>query len=139
MRGKIKSWLTEKGFGFIKSDFGDADVFVHFSELRDVTDTHLPVGTEVDFEEVTTSDGRLQAKDVRVIAFPEDVPQEDRPPHAAASPPANERQEPGVSPREDAMGFLQGVVKDSTHDLDLRLRAASIILANTGQGRTIPS
>jgi CspA family cold shock protein len=33
--GKIKMWNEEKGFGFIKPDGGDADVFFHVTALRE--------------------------------------------------------------------------------------------------------
>ncbi|MBE4142050.1 cold shock domain-containing protein, partial [Vibrio parahaemolyticus] len=31
MKGKILRWVDERGFGFIKSDELDGDVFVHIS------------------------------------------------------------------------------------------------------------
>jgi len=33
-RGVLKSWRRDKGYGFIKVDGQDKDVFVHISELR---------------------------------------------------------------------------------------------------------
>lgn len=32
MRGTVKNWLPDKGYGFIKGDDG-ADYFVHWSEI----------------------------------------------------------------------------------------------------------
>jgi hypothetical protein len=33
--GVVKKWLSQKSFGFIKSDFGGADIFFHISALQD--------------------------------------------------------------------------------------------------------
>ena len=32
--GTVKWFNTEKGFGFIKPNLGDTDVFVHFSQVK---------------------------------------------------------------------------------------------------------
>jgi CspA family cold shock protein len=50
MIGKIATWNLERGFGFIKCDDGGADVFVHCSDLSDLSRDHLPVGTRVSFD-----------------------------------------------------------------------------------------
>jgi len=64
MKGKIKWFNKEKGFGFIVDDKGN-DLFVHHSEL--------PVGfpepemeQEVEFKKVKTEKG-LQARNIKIL------------------------------------------------------------------------
>jgi CspA family cold shock protein len=49
MIGKIATWNSERGFGFVEHD-GGADIFVHCSDLSDRSRDHLPVGTRVSFD-----------------------------------------------------------------------------------------
>lgn len=36
LRGQLKSWDDQKGFGFIRSEQGNGDVFAHISAMRGV-------------------------------------------------------------------------------------------------------
>ena len=47
-KGKIKMYNDDKGFGFIKPDAGDSDIFFHVSALRE--DDEIEVGKVVTFE-----------------------------------------------------------------------------------------
>ena len=49
MRGTVKFFNTEKGFGFISREGGD-DVFVHFSNIVGDGYKSLDEGQQVDFE-----------------------------------------------------------------------------------------
>ena len=49
MRGTVKFFNSEKGFGFISREGGD-DVFVHFSNIVGDGYKSLEEGQEVDFE-----------------------------------------------------------------------------------------
>ncbi len=48
MKGKVSRWLLGRGYGFIKPDEGENDVFVHHSELKGAVD--LEEGQRVEFE-----------------------------------------------------------------------------------------
>ncbi|MDO8886569.1 cold shock domain-containing protein [Candidatus Oleimmundimicrobium sp.] len=65
VKGKVKWFNAEKGYGFIEQEDGE-DVFVHFSAIQDEGFKTLQEGQEVEFE-VTTGDKGLQAENVRGI------------------------------------------------------------------------
>ncbi len=58
--GYIKSWRRDRGFGFIKVDDRDSDVFVHISELRDLGRPPR-VGDEINFDIETQENGKVRA------------------------------------------------------------------------------
>ena len=60
--GKIKSFNTRKGYGFIQSKLTTRDVFVHASELKD----EVSKGDRVQFV-LRFSEKGLHACDVRLI------------------------------------------------------------------------
>ncbi|MDR3348219.1 MAG: cold-shock protein [Acidaminococcales bacterium] len=64
MRGKVKWFSSEKGYGFIQRDDG-GDVFVHFSAIRSEGFKTLTDGQEVEFE-VVDGDRGPQAANVFV-------------------------------------------------------------------------
>lgn len=64
-RGTVK-WFDElKGFGFITSDIGNKDIFVHQSDLV-VLGQVLEKGDRVEYEIIHTAKG-LEAKNVRLV------------------------------------------------------------------------
>ena len=65
MRGKVKWFNSEKGFGFITNDEGK-DIFVHYSAIKADGFKTLEDGQTVEYEEVQTDRGP-QAKDVVVL------------------------------------------------------------------------
>lgn len=62
MRGKVKWFNNEKGFGFINDDKGQ-DIFVHYSAILIDGYKTLAQNQEVEFDLVVTEKG-LQAKNV---------------------------------------------------------------------------
>jgi cold shock protein len=65
-QGKIKMWKEDKGFGFIKPDDGDADVFFHVTALRE--EDEITVGKAVTFEiGVDPKTGKSKAVSVDLV------------------------------------------------------------------------
>jgi CspA family cold shock protein len=56
----------DRGFGFIKTEEQEEDLFFHRNELQDVQFADLGEGQEVEFEMSRGNDGRQQAVKVRV-------------------------------------------------------------------------
>ena len=63
--GTVKWFNAEKGFGFITSDDGSGDVFVHFSAIQGDGFKTLEEGKKVEFE-VTQGAKGAQAENVRI-------------------------------------------------------------------------
>ena len=62
MKGKVKWFNAEKGFGFISGEDGK-DIFVHYSQILADGYKSLDEGQEVTFE-IVDSDKGLQARNV---------------------------------------------------------------------------
>ena len=57
MEGTIKT-LTDRGFGFIKVEGEDKDLFFHRNELKGVTFEELKEGDKVSFEKADSPKGQ---------------------------------------------------------------------------------
>lgn len=66
MRGKVKWFDDQKGYGFIEKDDGSGDVFVHFSAIKSEGYKSLAEGDSVEFE-VTESDKGPKASNVMKV------------------------------------------------------------------------
>ncbi len=83
-KGTIGRLITERGFGFIKTEQGQ-DIFFHRSELQGVDYNSLVEGQEVEYEVGQDRNGRSQAKGVTLAAYqtqpeePEEVAAEEEP------------------------------------------------------------
>jgi CspA family cold shock protein len=66
MRGTVKWFNGEKGYGFISRDDGAGDVFVHYSAIEGTGYRNLEEGQAVEFE-VTQGQKGPQAQNVQVI------------------------------------------------------------------------
>ena len=65
--GVIKHWVADRGFGFIRPDDGQEEIFVHFRELQPPAES-LPRGTRVEFEvRPNPRNGKTEAHSVRVL------------------------------------------------------------------------
>ncbi|UMZ74951.1 cold shock domain-containing protein [Natranaerofaba carboxydovora] len=64
MKGKVKWFSPEKGYGFIEREDGD-DVFVHFSAIQEDGFKTLEEGQEVEFEIVEGEKGPQAANVVK--------------------------------------------------------------------------
>lgn len=65
MKGKVKWFNAEKGFGFIERE-GGSDVFVHYSAIQSDGFKTLDEGQEVEFEEVEGARGPQAANVVKL-------------------------------------------------------------------------
>ena len=65
MKGTVKWFNAEKGFGFITTEEGN-DVFAHFSQIQKDGFKTLEEGQEVEFNVVEGQKG-LQAEEITVI------------------------------------------------------------------------
>jgi CspA family cold shock protein len=64
--GTVKTWHDDRGFGFIKSDDGGPDLFIHAKNVDGASE--LKPGWRVEFESEFDRDrGKYRATDCRVI------------------------------------------------------------------------
>ncbi|QCU74222.1 cold shock domain-containing protein [Pseudoalteromonas distincta] len=64
-KGLLKSWKTDKGFGFIKSDTLEHDTFIHISALKHMS-RKPKIGDTIYFEVATQPDGKTKAINCRI-------------------------------------------------------------------------
>ena len=65
--GSVKWFNESKGFGFIKPDNGEKDVFVHYRSIVSDKFKTLNENDRVEFKTVPSAKG-MTAEDVRVIS-----------------------------------------------------------------------
>ena len=61
--GKVKWFNSKKGYGFIRTNDGDQDIFVHYTSIKGDGFKSLAEGEEVQFELMEGPKG-LQAQNV---------------------------------------------------------------------------
>ena len=67
--GTVKTFNSERGFGFITRDAGGADIFFHVDQV-DESIEELFRGQRVSFEEgLSPRSGRPEARDVRIVQW----------------------------------------------------------------------
>lgn len=69
-KGLLKTWKTDKGFGFIKSDTLEHDTFIHISALKHMS-RKPKVGDTIYFEVATQTDGKTKAINCRIEGIAE--------------------------------------------------------------------
>ncbi|HNY25511.1 MAG TPA: cold-shock protein [Alphaproteobacteria bacterium] len=65
MKGTVKWFNSQKGFGFIKPETGSEDVFVHISAVEAAGLKSLADNQEVTFE-ISEEKGRKSAKNLKI-------------------------------------------------------------------------
>ena len=66
--GLVKFYNRDKGFGFIKTDDGGPDVFVHVSALEQAGISSVPEGTRLSFDAVMDQrKGKTNAQNVKLL------------------------------------------------------------------------
>ncbi len=104
VRGVVKWFNSEKGFGFVIPDDGSADVFLHHSVLREVGLSAIDSGATVVCAVETGIKGRQASRVFEVDA-------------STATPRANQRPRPGAydrprqAPLSDIGDFVTATVK----------------------------
>lgn len=68
LKGKVKWFNDEKGYGFIEPDDGGTDVFVHVNQLRKSKISGLKEGQQVAYdEERDPKKGKTQATNISIL------------------------------------------------------------------------
>ena len=62
--GIVKWFNPDKGYGFIQSEDGSGDVFVHISAVQESGLATLNEGQKVSFERVPGRDGKMAAQNI---------------------------------------------------------------------------
>jgi cold shock protein len=66
--GRLKFWNQDRGFGFIKPDDGDSDVFLHISALKRSGIDDIAEGARLSFEvEADERTGMPSATNIAVV------------------------------------------------------------------------
>jgi len=65
IRGTVKWFSAEKGYGFITPESGAPDIFVHYSAIQGSGYRLLEEGTQVEFEVVEGAKGKQASNVIR--------------------------------------------------------------------------
>jgi CspA family cold shock protein len=72
MRGSVKWFSNQRGYGFIAPEQGGSDIFVHFSNVQMSGYKTLREGQKVEFEVGTLEkNGKMQSNALEVIILPD--------------------------------------------------------------------
>ena len=66
IKGTIKFYKADKGYGFATPDNGGGDVFVHITDIKEAGYTGLNKGDRIEFVKVENR-GRTKAVDIAII------------------------------------------------------------------------
>ncbi|MCF6253844.1 MAG: cold shock domain-containing protein [Thiomicrorhabdus sp.] len=65
LTGKLKRWNEAKGFGFIGTEEGQRDIFIHISDLKGMSRRPL-VGDTIHYQVKIQNDGKNRAINARI-------------------------------------------------------------------------
>lgn len=65
-KGKIKWYNSQKGYGFIESEEGGSDVFLHATSLERAGIQYIADGQQVSFE-LATNKGKTSAVNITLL------------------------------------------------------------------------
>ncbi|NQV44667.1 MAG: cold-shock protein [Rhodospirillales bacterium] len=66
LKGTVKWFNAQKGYGFIEPEDGSSDAFVHISAVEKAGLSTLNEGQKVEFELVEGSNGKAAAENISV-------------------------------------------------------------------------
>jgi len=66
LKGTVKWFNSQKGYGFIEPEDGSSDAFVHISAVEKAGLSTLNEGQKVEFELVEGSNGKAAAENISV-------------------------------------------------------------------------
>lgn len=64
-KGRLKRWNDSKGFGFIGSEDEDRDIFIHISELKQMT-RRPTIGDTITYQIQVQDDGKNRAYNAHI-------------------------------------------------------------------------
>ncbi|MBC8158336.1 MAG: cold-shock protein [Rhodospirillales bacterium] len=67
IKGTVKWFNGQKGYGFIAPEDGSEDAFVHVSALEQAGLSGLDEGQQVEFELVRGRNGKMAAQNISVV------------------------------------------------------------------------
>ena len=65
--GTVKWFDSTKGFGFIRPDIGEKDIFIHKTAMINSGVKYLGEGQKVTFETEFTTDGKVLASSLTLV------------------------------------------------------------------------
>jgi len=68
-KGKLARWFDDKGFGFIKPENGQRDIFIHISALKNMS-RHPIVGDVIYYQVSVDNNGKNRAVNARIEGVP---------------------------------------------------------------------
>ncbi|AYC32899.1 DUF1294 domain-containing protein [Pseudomonas cavernae] len=107
VRGSIKSWNDDKGFGFITPEQGGSQIFVHISAMRG--DRRPMPGDPVLYIASKDDQGRLRAEHMRLEGLSLDIPTIRNKPKALKPQPAKPRSQAKRSVPKPSLGLPQNL------------------------------
>jgi CspA family cold shock protein len=80
IRGLVKWFSNQRGYGFVAPEQGGSDIFVHFSNVQMSGYKTLREGQKVEFEVgIIEKNGKAQSNALEVIVLPEEQPEVELP------------------------------------------------------------